>query len=135
VKIHFLDVVVKRVASVLFCNWCLFWNHYFAPIRQARDAEILKGARPSMKIFRSRFFSLSEPMCDVGIGKTIRFFYQLAPNLEGFRFFTHTQCEVKKKKITGKPKSKAGCGCFWAHMNAYNEFFENLKSFGSFLNV
>jgi hypothetical protein len=60
----------------------------------------------------------------------------LAPDFKGFWFFAaYSVCGKKEKKITGRPKSKVGCGCFWAHMNAYNEFFENLKSFGSIMNV
>jgi hypothetical protein len=40
-----------------------------------------------------------------------------------------------RQKFEARPKLKVGGGCFWAHMYAYNVFFEKNLSFGSFINV
>ncbi len=52
-----------------------------------------------------------------------------------FGFLPHTECAVNQKKFAVRPELKVGGGCFWAHMYAYNAFFEKKWSFGSFVNV
>jgi hypothetical protein len=78
-----------------------------------------------VRIFRLRFFALSEPnwVCDLGTGEKNRIFYRMTPDFEGFGFLPHTECAVNKKKILVRPKLKVGCCCIGAHMCAYNVFF------------
>jgi hypothetical protein len=52
-----------------------------------------------------------------------------------FGFLPHTEGGVNKKKFETGPKLKVDGGCFWAHMYAYNEFFEKFSIFGSFMKV
>ncbi len=59
----------------------------------------------------------------------------MTPGFDGFRFLPQTKCAVSKKKFEAKPKVKVGCCCFWAHMYAYNVFFEKMLCFGSFTTI
>ena len=60
---------------------------------------------------------------------------KFSPDFDGFGFLLHSECAVNKKKFEARPKLKVGGECFWAHMYAYNAFFEKNLSFGSFVNV
>jgi hypothetical protein len=64
---------------------------------------------PKQENFSLVICSLCEPIwvCDLGTGKTNIFFYQLAPDLEGFWFFVaYTVCSKKEKKLQGGQNQK-----------------------------
>jgi hypothetical protein len=83
---------------------------------------------PKREIFERGFIKLSEPIWvgDFGTEPKIFFFHHFSPLILmvfGFLPHTGTVCAVKKK-FEVRQKFKFVGGCFWAHMYAYNEFFE-----------
>ncbi len=92
---------------------------------------------PKRENFSLAFFAQSKPtwVCDLESGEKNRIFYQMTPVLDGFWFFAAYWVCSKQKKFEARPKLKVGGGCFWAHMYAYNAFFERNLSFGSFMNA
>ncbi len=63
---------------------------------------------------------------DLGTAKKIHLFYHVTPDLIVFLVFCCI-LSVQLKKIEARPKFKVGGLFFWAHMYAYNVFFEILK--------
>jgi hypothetical protein len=76
---------------------------------------------PKCENFAHMFFTPSQPiwLCELGTWKN-RF---LSTDTLFLAFSPHSEWGDKQQKLKLGKKLKVGGGRFWAHMNAYNEFF------------